>query len=487
MTRRQRRNRIIALVVLLALLALLAYVTYYYVQNRRMPTIKIAPADAPIEPPQYLYSITGQQGNVLERPVGVAVGPDGRVYVVDFGKHRISVFTNAGRFLFSFNETDDGVLRNPVHLAIKNGELYVTDRRKQAIFIYDLEGKFKRRYEAKNEPDYQWGPLAITFAGDGSLRATDVGKSDLHRLQYFSADGSRTATIGKTVQTTSLEEAPGGFYFPDGIAVSKDGRVFVSDGDNRRVQVFSPTGEFRYFIDTSGVPRGVAIDAKQRLYVVDAIAHSIDIYNLAGKRLSQFGSQGFGPGQFNYPNDLAIDQRGRIYVSDRENNQVQVWGWPVAQVPALRAPSSPWGWALCLLPLLLLFLPFAFRKAHFVVTPAFVDALLETGEIASVAARRRLRLECPEEDHALYEGRVVDGVDLGELIRGDVHSDSEVRALIDRLEVDERTAILLSMAARTRGLGTVDPELRRLATFVDVRGLSVEEFLDEFVRKQGRS
>ncbi len=487
MTRRQRRNRIILLVVLLALLALLSYLTYYYIQNRRMPAVKIATADAPIVPPQYLYSITGQPTNQLERPVGVVVSPEGRVFVVDFGKHQIAAFTTQGRYLFSFDKTDNGVLRNPVHLAIRGEELFVSDRRNRAIFVYDMNGKFKRRFELKNEPDYSWGPLALAFTADGALRATDVGFSDKHRIQFVSADGSRTATVGTTVQATSLEQSPGGFYFPDGIAVSKDGRVFVSDGDNRRIQVFSPTGEFKYFIDTSGVPRGVAIDDKQRLYVVDAVAHSVDIYNLAGKRLAQFGTQGFGPGQFSYPNDVTIDQRGRIYVSDRENNQVQVWGWPVAAPPAIKAPSSPLGWAWCLLPLLLLFLPFAFRKAYVVVTPEFVDALSATGELKAVSERRRLRLTCPEEDHGLYEGRVIDGIDLGEMIRGEVHSESEVRAMMERLEVDERTGILLSMAARTKGLGAVDPELRRLGALVEVRVISVDEFLAEFVRRQARS
>ena len=93
-------------------------------------------------------------------------------------------------------------------------------------------------------------------------------------------------------------------------------------------------GEFQSFIDTSGVPRGIAIDAEERLYVADALAHTIDVYDLKGRSLTQFGSRGFGPGQFNYPNDIALDKGGRIYITDRENNQVQVWGWPVAQLAA---------------------------------------------------------------------------------------------------------------------------------------------------------
>lgn len=488
LTARERRGRVILLVVLLALLALLAYATYYFTQNRRLPMVRVsAPAEA-IEPPQYLYSITGARGNKLLSPVGVAVAPDGRVFVVDFGRRRISAFTNRGRFLYAFNKTDKvektdkGVLVNPVHLALLNNELWVTDRRQKAIFIYALDGTFKRRFKPLNE-DLAWGPLAIAFSRAGELRATDVGSALDHRLVYFSKEGSRTATVGETVQVTVLDDSPGGFYFPNGIAVARDGKVFVSDGDNRRVQVFGDKGEFVQFVDTSGVPRGVAIDSEQRLYVVDAVAHTVDIYSLKGEPLTKFGSQGFGPGQFNFPNDVALDARGRVYVSDRSNGQVQVWGWPVAQPPAIVAPTSPWGWLLCLAPLFLLPLLLLFRKIRFVVTPDFIEALIAAEKIKAVSERRRIRLIAPEEDRPLYEGRSAEDVDLGQLIEFEEHSESDARALMEKLEIEEREAVLLSMAGRVRALATEDRDLRRLAALAEVRSISLEAFLDEYLQE----
>jgi sugar lactone lactonase YvrE len=483
LTPRERRRRWVLLAILILLLLLLSYAGYYFVQNRSLPAIKIRQPQAAIEPPEYLYSITGGDGaNQLDRPVGVAVGPDGRVYVVDFGHQRVSVFTNTGRFLFSFNKTGAGVLRNPVHMVIRNNEVWVTDRRLRGIYIFDLEGKFKRVYTPKNEK-LIWTPLALAFGADGKLAVTEVGMTDRHRLMVFSADASRTVTVGRTAQVKSLEEAPGAFLFPDGVAISRDGRIFVSDGDNRRIQVFKPTGEFDYFIDTSGVPRGVAIDNKSRLYVVDAIAHTIDVYNLKGKRLTQFGGQGFGPGQFNYPNDLTVDPRYHIYITDRENNQVQVWGWKVAQPPAVSAPSSPWGWALCLSPLLLLFVPLALRRIRIVVTSDFVDVLVAAGDIRAVSERRRLKLIAPEEHRALYAGRTADGVDLEQLIEFEAHSDSDMRALREKLECSEDDAILLAMASRVAALGTENRELRRLAVLADVRALTARQFLEKYFRR----
>lgn len=484
LTRKERRRRWILLVLLLLLLALLAYSTYYYVRNRSLPTMRLGGATAAVEPPQYLYSITGKGVTALDRPVGLGVAADGRVYVVDFGNRRVSVFTNAGRYLFSFNQVEGGVLRNPVHLVVKDNEVWVTDRRLREIFVFDLEGKFLRTFEEKNEA-LEWTPLALGFAPDGSLRVTDVGGTADHSVVYFSPEGSRTVTVGRTAQTTALEQSPGEFMFPNGVAVAKNGNVYISDGDNRRVQVLTPKGEFKAFVNTSGVPRGIAFDAKQRLYVADALAHTVDVYDLQGAEITQFGSRGFGPGQFNFPNDVAIDTKGKIFITDRENDQVQVWGWPAAALPPIPAPGANWWTALaCLLPLLLLPLLFLLRKIKVVVTEEFVTGLAEAGEIRAVRDRRRLVLIAPLEDRPLYEGRVVDDIALTDLIKFEEHSESDTQALIDKYQIERRAAVLLGMAQRARALGTDDRQLRWLAMMAEVRAVDVPEFREIFLGRE---
>lgn len=478
LTRRETRRRYILLAILLLLLALIAYAAYYFTQNRRLPMFDLGAPIASVSPPQYLYSITGTGANELQSPVGVAVADDGRVFVVDFRKRRISVFTNNGRFLFSFNKTDGDVLRNPVHLVIRDGELWVTDRRHRTIFVYDLDGNFLREFDGGS--DISWTPLALAFSPQGELRVTDVGSTNEHRLLYFSEDGQRTGMVGQTHQALRLDDTPAGFYFPNGLAVAEDGRVYVSDGNNRRVQVFDAQGEFQNFIDTSGVPRGIAIDDDERLYVASAVAHAIDVYDLKGAPIAQFGSQGFGPGQFNFPNDIALDRRGRIYITDRENNQVQVWGWPVAEPPAVPTPTSPLGWLACLSPLALLPLLFLLRKRRFVVTPDFVEAMIVAEKVEVMSKKRRLRLVAPEADRVLYEGRVAEEIALDELIEFDEYSESDARAYAERYEFDERTSILVTMASRVRGLGSEDRDLRRDAVTADIRAISFDEFKKDY-------
>ena len=400
LTSRERRRRWILLTLLVLLLLLLSYLAYYFAMNRRLPGLDLAPAGSDfIPPPSYLYSISGKGAEGLLRPVGLGVADDGRVYVVDFGHSRVSVFTNAGKYLFSFNTTADGTLKSPVHLAVKGNEVWVSERFFRTIYVFDLEGKYLRKFVPKNEKKLNWSPLAFSFDTSGALRATDVGDTNKHRLVIFSEDGSRTAAVGKTAQVNTPQDQPGSFLFPNGVAVAANGEVFVSDGDNRRVQVFNPKGEFVRFVDTSGVPRGIAIDQKQRLYVADALAHTITVFDLKGSTLTQFGERGFGPGQFNYPNDIAMDKRGRIYITDRENNQVQVWGWPIAQAPPLPIPKSPLAWLAalaCCIPLLLIpLILLARRKVRIVATPDFIDGLELQARSRSSPRRPACDWSCP--------------------------------------------------------------------------------------------
>jgi len=492
MTSREIRRRLLLLVLLLLTLLLLGYLTYYYIQNRRLPSLGLATMTSEyIAPPNYLYSIAGHGASQMLRPVGVGVAADGRVYVVDFGNRRVSVFTNAGKYLFSFSKTADGTLINPVHLVIKGNEVWVSERYHRTIYIFDAEGNYLRKFTPKNE-QLKWTPLAFSFDASGALRVTDVGQTNLHRLLYFSADGSRTVSVGHTAQVKSLQESPGAFMFPNGVAIAANGDVYVSDGDNRRVQVFDSAGKFVRFIDTSGVPRGIAIDSKERLYVADALAHTIAVYDLKGKYLTQFGTRGFGPGQFNYPNDVTIDKGGRIYISDRENDQVQVWGWPAVSLPKVVPPKGPWLWlaaAACCIPLLLIpLLLLARRKIRIVVTPDFMDGLEAAQEIKAVSERSKLVLVAPMEDRTLYEGRTVEGVDLGALLRFEEYSESDAQSLMDRLKTSKRFAMLIAMALRAKALATTDNDLRLAAMVAEVRVVDVEEFRELYMKRDyGRS
>jgi DNA-binding beta-propeller fold protein YncE len=121
--------------------------------------------------------------------------------------------------------------------------------------------------------------------------------------------------------------------------VDDRGVVVVCDSNNARVLLFAPDGAPAGRIVSGaadnllGLPRGIATDDGKRLYVVDAADHTVQIYRIPDavtgvpSFVGSFGAEGTGDGSFEYPNGMATDSHARLYVTDRENNRVQVWSY----------------------------------------------------------------------------------------------------------------------------------------------------------------
>ena len=122
-------------------------------------------------------------------------------------------------------------------------------------------------------------------------------------------------------------------------AVDASGNIYVADSSNGRLRVFAPDGRELGGVARGaragdlGLPRGLAIDDQGRVYVVDVTAHQVQIYKVlgAGDRqpayVARFGVQGSGDGAFQYPNGVAVDTHGHVFVTDMANNRVQVWSY----------------------------------------------------------------------------------------------------------------------------------------------------------------
>jgi DNA-binding beta-propeller fold protein YncE len=484
---RARRRRLILLVALAVLLAVLSYVAFYYTQNRRLPAPQLVTAVQPFEAPQFLFAFSGTDVKSMTKPTGIGVMGN-RVYVTDFAWRTIRAYTRDGGYLFDFGPIKDGAntrLVSPVHIAVDTtGSVWVTDRGLKGVYIFDSGGKFIRKFIPNGDAKFSWSPLAIAFGPDGNIYISDVGDTQKHRMLVFSPDGRLITQWGHTQQVVSAGDSPGNFMFPNGIAVKgtgADALVFVADGNNRRVQVFKPDGTFVRIINASGTPRGIALDAQGRLYVVDALSHRVDIYTDQGVTLGTFGENGTDPGQFNYPNDIVVDPTGRILITDQVNNQVQVWGYPVAEIPGVTRVSASQWW-LYLLPLPLLLLPIL-RRRRFVVTPEFVDGMI-AAELVGAMAKGRWRWVMSERDAAAYEGRVADGVDLGMLLHGEPYSDTEAGQIKERFAVPIESAGLLAMARHYRVLCTEDIELARIAAALGTDVYDRVTWLEQFAKKR---
>jgi DNA-binding beta-propeller fold protein YncE len=483
----------LALALLLALLALMLYSIYYFNANQRLPIPGLGTVSETVEPPRYLYSISGPEGpDALTRPLGVTVSEDDRVFITDSAANTVRVYTVEGDYLYSFDEIADGentTFGEPVYLVINSkDELFVTDRRHRSIYVFTLDGEYLRKIvPADAEEAATWGPLGLGVDEEDNLLVTDVGRSDLHQVIVFDENGSEVLRFGRFGQVNEIPDLPGAFHFANDVETTA-GKIYVSDSNNRRVQVFDANGEFDSIVRTSGIPRGMAIDDQERLYVADALAHQADVYDSAGERVTGFGASGIGPGQFRYANDLALDERGYIFITDRLNHRVKVWGWPDEIAPVIPVvPETPTQWGLCLAPLLLLPLLLLLRRRKFAVTEDFLIAMAAAGRLEEAAHRTSWKWIVPAEQAEKYRGRAIGGVDLEQMLTFEPHSESDVADLMKRIGVEREAALVLTMGQRAKALCTEDPVLAVAARALGVGAYDTTLFVEKYLRGDRKS
>ena len=322
---RRRRRKLLLLLLLVLLFGLLLIVAVWYLLFRQpLPTIPILPA---AELPKYATSIYG-----VERPAGVAVLSDGsRIYVADSGAARdVVMFDAGGKQLGTLTPpAETGSAHTPVYVAIDpiNQDVYVTDRMTGTIYIYNRDGAYQREFTSSTDIK-GWQPLGLAFDAQGLLYVTDLSGIAAQVL-VFDRQGAQVRAIGADQKMS----------FPNGVVVDKNGLVYVTDSNNGRLLVFDATGSVVAQIGRGsdsgklGLPRGIAIDSKDRLFIADNTGQYVQIYRVrqgTSSRLDYvgvFGDVGIGDGQFSYPSAVAVDNRGFVYVTDSGNSRVQIWSY----------------------------------------------------------------------------------------------------------------------------------------------------------------
>lgn len=132
---------------------------------------------------------------------------------------------------------------------------------------------------------------------------------------------------------TKYSWGAGLYAIPHSIRVDPDGNVWTVDSGNSQVYKFSPQGKQLLHIDVGEMPekdspfRGtsdIAFAPGGNLLIADGYGNArILEYSPEGTRLRAWGRPGTGDGELNLPHAVAIDERGIIYVGDRENGRIQ--------------------------------------------------------------------------------------------------------------------------------------------------------------------
>jgi uncharacterized protein (TIGR03663 family) len=242
----------------------------------------------------------GSAPGQLNSPRAVAVGPDGNLYVADSGNNRITVFDATGKYLRGW------------------GSMCKLTETGQPGCVGQGQGQF-------NEP---WG---IAVGADGSVYVADTWN---HRIEKFDGQG-QFVTMWGSLGSTNGELGPSGvLYGPRAVAVGQDGNVYVMDTGNKRVQAFTPDGQFVGQYGGGGVieghfdePVGLAQDGQGNWYVTDTWNHRVEKFDAHWQYVGQWAITGWASQTVLNKPYVAVDAvRQVVYVSDPEGYRVLAFG-----------------------------------------------------------------------------------------------------------------------------------------------------------------
>ncbi len=288
-------------------------------------------------------SSSGSDQFHLNKPYGIGIDQSGNIYVADSYNHRIQIFYPNGTYYMTLSTgrgTGNSQMNFPAAVAIApSGKIFVVDTDNCRIQIFnDLSDSVADAtigitgLPGSGNSSLRF-PRGIAFGPDGKIY---IGDCDNHRVQIFNADLTYNCTLG-SVMTTRLDNAH--LYSPRAVAVGLDGRIAVADTNNYRVQVFDAFGEHLLTLGISGEtgndqwhlnsPHGVCFDAEGKIYVADTYNNRVQIFDRNGVFVRTLGDPAGAVGNdsahFSSPYDVCTDSSGNIYVADSSNHRVQVF------------------------------------------------------------------------------------------------------------------------------------------------------------------
>jgi sugar lactone lactonase YvrE len=309
--------------------------------------------------PNYTGPIPANSGSVA--PFGIAVDATGMLFVADSGNNTIHKITPtgtesvmAGRSPFDSIGTVDGTGSNARFsgklggvVAGPSGETYVADTGSHTVRKITAAGlvtTFAGAAGVSGSADGAGsaarfnGPQRLAADAAGNLYVSDTGSFTIRKITPAGLVSTFAGTAGSSGSTDGTGSAAR-FFYPTGIATDQTGNVYVADAGG--IRKITPAGAVTTLGDSTGpysnTGYGLAVDRTGNLYValnfcINKISPAGAGSLLAGDITSDTGDLGFGirgvdgtgsAARFYYPQGLAVDASGNVYVADTGNNKIR--------------------------------------------------------------------------------------------------------------------------------------------------------------------
>ena len=238
---------------------------------------------------------------------GVATSQNGTIFISDYSKQEINVFSKERKHMRVFGQkgNGEGQLNTPYGLAVDSGGLvYVANYYNSRVEVLKEDGTFVR----------QIGAGQLKYPKNVTVYNQQVYVADTynHRISSYTMQGQLVRHIGER------GSGPGQFKWPGSVAFSPDGDMYISDTYNNRIQVLDLNGQFKEEFCKSELknPRDLVITADGDVFIAD----KSNIFRSSGSAHHLVHTF-----EVKSPRGLGIINNGDILVTDDSNKQVVIF------------------------------------------------------------------------------------------------------------------------------------------------------------------
>lgn len=203
----------------------------------------------------------------------------------------------------------EGQFTEPSGVAVNaQNDIIVADTNNHRIQIFDKEGRFKFQFGECGKRDGQllYPNRVAVVRTSGDIIVTE--RSPTHQIQIYNQYGQFVRKFGANI-----------LQHPRGVTVDNKGRIVVVECKVMRVIIFDQSGTVLQKFGCSKhleFPNGVVVNDKQEIFISDNRAHCVKVFSYEGVYLRQIGGEGIT----NYPIGVGINANGEILIADNHNN-----------------------------------------------------------------------------------------------------------------------------------------------------------------------
>ena len=299
-------------------------------ESEKGSTVKILPSNRERKAPPILginyvetLGIPGQGAGEFRIPSGLAIDERGSIYIADAGNNRVQVVDEAGNFITEFGSRGwrTGEFDYPTDIALsfqRTYRLYVADTGNNRIQYCNLVERIFYPLSETAHGITLDRPEGIGVGRNGDVYVIDTGN---HRWLQFNIEGVPVVARG------GFGSGKEQLWNATDLEVDAHGNVYIVDTSNHLIKKYDFSGNPIHMWGGEGnrlgqfrEPKRISIDAWNYLYVTDSANQRIQVFTPDGRSITEFSTP-----TLLEPAGIVVSKTGRVFVSDAEANDIKVF------------------------------------------------------------------------------------------------------------------------------------------------------------------